>query len=177
MIELKSQDRLRLLPRPAADKRLFTTNLNQGFKSFPKRKNNYLKYKLSEKNKVLDYLPIRMDIENVSRCNFHCTMCQVSDWPKYRRAEDMSFKDYKTLIDSQFGLIEIKLQGMGEPLLGKTYFVIFGYDQLQMPHCFILMKIINGLLIPIFVKFRFLLMVPLGNHMKLYAEAANLIGF
>jgi pyrroloquinoline quinone biosynthesis protein E len=48
-------------------------------------------------------------------------MCQVSEWPKLKRADDMSLEDYKALLESQIGLIEIKLQGMGEPLMGKCY--------------------------------------------------------
>jgi len=55
-------------------------------------------------------------------------MCQVSDWPGQKRAEDMSFDDFKRLIDSQYGLLELKLQGMGEPLLGRdTYFQMIRY--------------------------------------------------
>jgi hypothetical protein len=33
-------------------------------------------------NALVDYYPIKLDIENVSRCNFRCTMCAVSDWPQ-----------------------------------------------------------------------------------------------
>jgi pyrroloquinoline quinone biosynthesis protein E len=54
-------------------------------------------------------------------------MCQVSDWPKWQRAGDMAFGDYKALLDRQIGLIEIKLQGMGEPLLGPCYFDMIRY--------------------------------------------------
>lgn len=125
--EKKSVDRLSLLPRPYADHELRKLNLETGFRLFPERKENYLKYKAATRGRVLDYMPIMLDIENVSRCNFHCTMCQVSDWPKFKRAADMSFNDFKTLVDSQYGLIEIKLQGMGEPLLGKSYFKMIEY--------------------------------------------------
>ena len=85
---------------------------------------NYLKYQASERGAVLDYLPIRLDIENVSRCNFRCTMCEVSNWEHSKRAEDMSLKDFKNLLDEQYGLVEIKLQGLGEPLMAAdTYFL------------------------------------------------------
>jgi len=40
----------------------------------------------------------------------------------------MSFEDFKILIDEQYGLLEIKLQGMGEPLLGRDdYFEMLRY--------------------------------------------------
>lgn len=121
------QEKRALLPRPAPDKKLFDATLEVGFKKFPERKVNYLKYKADKRTEILDYLPVRMDIENVSRCNYRCNMCQVSDWPGSKRAEDMAFEDYKDFIDSQVGLIEIKLQGMGEPLLGENYFEMITY--------------------------------------------------
>ncbi len=60
----------------------------------------------------MNYLSLKLDVENVSRCNFHCTMCQVSDWPGDKRAEDMTLTQFKELIDSQYGFIEIKLQAL-----------------------------------------------------------------
>lgn len=122
-----SVDRMSTLPRPFADPMLWTATLEAGFQRYPKRKDNYRRYQAAKRTEVVDYLPIRLDIENVSRCNYRCTMCQVSDWPGMKRAEDMTFEDFKALIESQEGLIEIKLQGMGEPLLGKCYFDMIRY--------------------------------------------------
>lgn len=94
----------------------------------PRKLWNYRCYLRAQRTEHLDYLPIKIDIENVSRCNFRCVMCQVSDWPKLKRAEDMSFDDFKTLIDSQHGLVEIKIQGMGEPTLARdTLFRMIRY--------------------------------------------------
>lgn len=95
----------------------------------PRKLANYLRYLASSRRAArVSYLPIKLDIENVSRCNFHCTMCQVSDWPKSQRAADMPFEAFKHLIDHQYGLVEIKLQGMGEPLLGReTFFEMIRY--------------------------------------------------
>src|SRR3990167_10760507 len=75
-----------------------------------------------------DCLPVKLDIENVSRCNFACTMCAVSKWPKGKRAKDMSLEDFKSLIDEQYGLVEIKLNWIGEPLMqGDDYFEMIRY--------------------------------------------------
>jgi len=115
------------LPKPYPDSELYDSVLNAGFEKYPKRYENYLKWQKSSRSIDVDYLPIKMDIENVSRCNFHCTMCSVSDWPKYTRARDMTFEEYMHLIDEQYGLIEIKLQGLGEPLMGKCYFEMIQY--------------------------------------------------
>ena len=89
-----------------------------------KKQENYDKYLLSKESKktILYYLPIKLDIENVSRCNFRCQMCQVSEWDKGRRAEDMSFESFRDLIDEQYGVVELKIQGMGEPTLGRDEF-------------------------------------------------------
>ncbi len=93
------------------------------------RNKNYEIYLNSKReNTELNYLPIKLDIENFSRCNFRCTMCQVSDWTKGKRAKDLPFEDFKNLIDQQYGLVEIKLQGMGEPTLqGEDYFKMIQY--------------------------------------------------
>jgi len=77
---------------------------------------------------AVDYLPTRLDIENVSRCNFACTMCAVSNWPKGTRARDMCLHEFKALIDEQYGLVEIKLNGLGEALMqGDDYFEMIRY--------------------------------------------------
>jgi len=84
---------------------------------------NYRLYRAGE-----DCLPVKLDIENVSRCNFACTMCAVSKWPKGRRANDLSLECFKRLIDEQYGLVEIKLNGIGEPLMqGDDYFEMIRY--------------------------------------------------
>ena len=77
---------------------------------------------------TIGYLPIKLDIENCSRCNFACTMCAVSKWRHGKRAEDMSLDDFKKLIDEQYGLVEIKLNGLGEALMqGDDYFEMIKY--------------------------------------------------
>lgn len=122
-------DRTKDLPLPKPDGALYESILAQGFAAFPKRRENYRRYQANSRGERLDHLPIKLDIENVSRCNFRCSMCQVSKWPKMTRAEDMSFADFKGLIDSLTdSLIEIKIQGMGEPLMNAdTYFEMIRY--------------------------------------------------
>ncbi len=95
----------------------------------PKKLWNYAKYRVTARHGAcVNYLPIKIDIENVSRCNFRCTICQVSDWPKSARADDMPLNDFKRLIDEQHGPVEIKQQGMGEPLMqGDDLFEMIKY--------------------------------------------------
>ncbi len=115
------------LPRPFPDPDLYESVLEEGFRLYPERKRNHERFQRAERGEVLDYLPIKLDVENVSRCNYKCTMCIVSDWEKGQRAEDMELDDYKRLLDEQVGLVEIKIQGVGEPLMGKTYFEMIDY--------------------------------------------------
>ena len=111
------------LPNPYPDPETWNTNFEAGMAAYPRRKENYERFLAAKKSINLDYMPVRLDVENVSRCNFRCTMCQVSDWgPTFQRGRDMSVTEFKKLVDEQYGVIEIKLQGMGEPLLGRDNF-------------------------------------------------------
>lgn len=95
----------------------------------PRKAANFQRYLQSSRRDIQpDYLPLKLDIENVSRCNFRCTMCVVSDWPKGRRAADLPLAEFERLIDEQYGLLEIKLQGIGEPTMqGDAYFDMIRY--------------------------------------------------
>jgi len=98
-----------------------------------KRRKNYERFlNALTRQKQPNYLPVRLDIENVSRCNFRCTMCQVSDWPKNTRARDMTLDEFKNIIDTQYGLVEIKIQGLGEPTIqGDDFFAMIRYARKQ----------------------------------------------
>jgi MoaA/NifB/PqqE/SkfB family radical SAM enzyme len=110
-------------PHPAAGIEAYERERSLALSSDPRRKANYDAYLRSRRRGArVDYLPIKLDIENVSRCNFRCTMCIVADWPKGQRAEDMSLANFKRLIDEQYGLLEIKLQGVGEPTMQRDDF-------------------------------------------------------
>ena len=89
---------------------------------------NYQRYKRRRLTADPDYLPVKLDIENVSRCNFACTMCAVSKWPKGQRARDMTVEEFKQLVDENYGLVEIKLNGIGEPTMaGDKFFEMIRY--------------------------------------------------
>ena len=116
------------VPMPVPDKVTYLREREKALAFSVKRRENYERYQQARSTgEPVDYLPVNMDIENVSRCNFRCSMCQVSDWDKGRRARDMTFEEFKNLIDEQYGLVEIKIQGMGEPCLGHDAF----YDSIK----------------------------------------------
>lgn len=115
-------------PQPSAGIEAYQRERELALAGSPEKRKNYERYLRASRTATVDYLPIKLDIENVSRCNFRCTMCVVSDWPKMKRAEDMSVASFKRLINEQEGLVEIKLQGLGEPLMqGDDFFEMIRY--------------------------------------------------
>jgi molybdenum cofactor biosynthesis enzyme MoaA len=116
-------------PEPAAGTEAYIGERAERLAIFPECRENYSRYMAAKRQSArIDYLPIKLDIENVSRCNFRCTTCVVSDWAKAQRADDLSLAAFKRLIDEQIGLVEIKLQGLGEPTLQRdVYFEMVRY--------------------------------------------------
>ncbi|MGQ0663115.1 MAG: radical SAM/SPASM domain-containing protein [Pseudomonadota bacterium] len=110
-------------PEPSAGVAAYLRERELCLAADPRRRENYERYLAAGRRSAkVDYLPTKLDIENVSRCNFRCTMCLVSDWKKGQRAADMPLAEFKKLIDEQYGLVEIKLQGLGEPLMQRDDF-------------------------------------------------------
>ena len=116
-------------PEPAAGTDAYMRERELALARSPECLANYRRYQAFKRlGTKLDYLPVKLDIENVSRCNFRCTMCTVSDWHKGQRAEDLKLEAFKRLIDEQIGLVEIKLQGLGEPTMQRDdYFEMIRY--------------------------------------------------
>lgn len=115
-------------PKPSLGLDVYEAIIQKSLDSNVERKANHDLMVAHQDMAKIDHLPVRLDFENVSRCNFRCVMCVVSDWPKGRRADDMSLESYKQIIDQQVGLTEIKIQGLGEPLLqGDILFDMIRY--------------------------------------------------
>lgn len=109
------------LPLAQRDNRLWDAVLAEGFARIPGRRENYDKAQAAPRAAIVEHLPVQMDIEVTSRCNYRCIMCMINEFPKYSRAPDLGLDDYKAILDSQYGLIEVKLQGIGEPTLSKDF--------------------------------------------------------
>jgi len=112
---------------PQADEYNHRLTYYRGFLRFPERLKNYILFQNEAKDTEQVYKPFVMDIEPNSRCNFRCIMCQVSEWNNGSRAKDMSFDDFKVFIDSQPQLMEVKLHGMGEPLMHRRFIDMIKY--------------------------------------------------
>lgn len=110
-----------LAPRP--DPFAYQMNLARGFAYDPRRLENFILAEREGKAEVQEHLPTRLDIEPAARCNSRCIMCQVATWPKMKRTDqDLTVPQLVTLLDEQYGLTEVKLHGMGEPLLNSHFF-------------------------------------------------------
>ena len=68
-------------PEPSAGLEAYTTELKAALAFDPRKKENYEKYKTPNRRDAdIHYLPVKLDIENVSRCNYACSMCIVKTW-------------------------------------------------------------------------------------------------
>jgi len=62
------------------------------------------------------FQPYKIDLEPTTKCNLNCIFCQVPGWSR-SRLPDLTFDNFKKVIDKFPLLKSIKLQGMGEPFL------------------------------------------------------------
>lgn len=69
--------------------------------------------------------PGRIELEPTTNCNFKCLKCESTYWdfPK----QDMSFKDFKRIIDQFPKLHAISLSGIGHNWLNKDYLAMLYY--------------------------------------------------
>lgn len=95
-------------------------------------RNNYLKMKYYNEHKMFEQIvndrvfPYKADIEPTTRCFLNCRYCQVPYWER-NKLPDLSLEDFKKIIDNMPYLLELKLQGQGEPLLNKQLFDMVKY--------------------------------------------------
>jgi pyrroloquinoline quinone biosynthesis protein E len=107
---------------PVPDPFTYRMMLYKGFIRYPERLKNYIVARNEPRTRIRSFLPTIIDVEPVSRCNYCCIMCTVSDWPKGKRADDLTLEEFKGILDELPSITEMKLQGMGEPLLHRDFF-------------------------------------------------------
>lgn len=112
------QSQLRL---PYPDLFAYRMTRYRGFVRYPDRLENYVVSTNEPPGRTRSFLPTMMDVEPVSRCNFRCTMCTLSEWKNGKRAEDLTLEEFKNFVIGHPYIMEIKIQGIGEPLLHKEF--------------------------------------------------------
>lgn len=77
----------------------------------------------------LSYLPPCLFVEVTNRCNLTCPTCQLGTSEAYNgyKKADLSFDQFKKIIDQIPSLVYITLQGVGEPLLNKDIIKMISY--------------------------------------------------
>lgn len=115
------------LPTPRPNERYYFWYRALGLLTHPRRLVNFLKFYFAKFSSAkISYYPMVMDVEPTQRCNYRCVMCDPASLFKIRR-KDMPFENFKRLIDEQHGLIEVKVQGVGEPTLNKDFLQMIEY--------------------------------------------------
>lgn len=83
----------------------------------------YANYKL--KRVKLDSFPAYIQLETTNKCNLNCEMCYRK--LQNRKIGEVTFEDFKKIIDQFPYLLIIDLQGWGEPFLCKDLFKMIEY--------------------------------------------------
>ncbi len=75
------------------------------------------------------YLPPCLFVEVTNRCNLTCPTCQLGTDQAYNgySKADVSFEQFKKIIDQIPSLVYVTLQGVGEPLLNKDIMKMIKY--------------------------------------------------
>jgi len=73
-----------------------------------------------ERPERMTALPLGIDVEPTTRCNLRCRICQRSEagWPEL----DMPVERFERVLEQMPQLEQLKLQGIGEPLLHERLF-------------------------------------------------------
>ena len=66
--------------------------------------------------------PFFLQIEPTTKCNFNCINCTRDKLENDRKNMDMSFDEFRDIIENFPGVKRVQLQGLGEPLLNKELF-------------------------------------------------------
>ena len=77
----------------------------------------------------VDYLPPCLFVEVTNRCNLSCPTCQLGTDEAYKGYDkaDVTFEQFKKIIDQIPSLVYVTLQGVGEPLLNKDIMKMIQY--------------------------------------------------
>lgn len=77
----------------------------------------------------VNYLPPCLFVEVTNRCNLSCPTCQLGTSEAYNgyNKNDVTFDQFKKMIDQIPSLVYVTLQGVGEPLLNKDIMKMIRY--------------------------------------------------
>ncbi len=71
--------------------------------------------------------PFFLQLEPTTKCNLACNNCTRVALPSKRKAVDLTFEQFITIIDKFTDLKRLQLQGLGEPILNKNILQMLKY--------------------------------------------------
>lgn len=103
----------------------------------PKVMANYRMYQkeLAERPLVMKSQPPGMEIEMTNRCNLACIQCLRSLGLKPYKLGDMDFENYKKILAQFPYVMNLSLNGFGEPMMYKRFFDVVEYTRQERPWC------------------------------------------
>ena len=108
-------------PTPAAGNAYYQQQRAKRFLVSPVAESNWRrfeKWRDSGKSYVdSELLPVKAHISPNSQCNFHCSACAVSDFPRGKRAEPMSLNRFNEILDQLPTVCEVFPTGLSEVLM------------------------------------------------------------
>lgn len=101
----------------------------------PRVMSNYRLYQkeLAAKPLVMQSTPPGIEIEMTNRCNLACTQCLRSLGLKPYKLGDMDPDNYKKILAQFPDILNISLNGFGEPMMYKHFFDIVAYTRKERP--------------------------------------------
>lgn len=87
----------------------------------------------AERPVVMKSQPPFVEIEMTNRCNLACIQCLRSLGLKPYKLGDMDFEDYKKILAQFPYLLNISLNGFGEPMMYKHFFEVVEYTRRERP--------------------------------------------
>lgn len=73
------------------------------------------------------FLPWTLDIEPTVSCNLRCIMCPSDTIREQREIRNMSFENFRKIVDGIPTLMKVTIQGLGEPLLAPDFIKMVKY--------------------------------------------------
>lgn len=84
---------------------------------------------------VMKSSPPSVEIELTNRCNLACVQCLRSLGLSPYKLGDMDFENYKLILAQFPYLMNLSLNGFGEPMMHKKFFEIVEYTRKERPWC------------------------------------------
>ena len=104
---------------------------------YPKVAQNYLLWnkEIQTRPLTMKSVPPGVEIELTNRCNLACIQCLRSQGLKPYKLGDIEFENFKTIL-AQFPLVlNLSLNGFGEPMMYKKFFEVVAYARKERPWC------------------------------------------